>query len=355
MGQRSTFEIADLSLEPGELSFEASYDGHSQRVWMRADVDSTPPADAALAACLMPAMASGAGLLSLMGSVSPRFLRNQREFQAIQRSWSRGWEFAGSPLAEVEVRAPTRRPSARAGSGRVAAFFSGGVDSWATLQENPEITDLIFVRGFDLRPGVRDQEELAGEVEARLREAAEALGLPLHLVSTNLRELSDPLLGWETVFGSALAAVALFFEPLFERVLIASDQDHEVQPAEGTARMVDHLFSTERQEIVDAGGRHNREERIRLIVANPLVQRTLRVCWENPDGAYNCGRCRKCLATMLSLEAIGAREAIGTFPAELDLGEIASVEISRPILLSFWEDLLDTVRAARQGGPRAPG
>ena len=39
--------------------------------------------DAALAACLMPAMASG-GKLTIEAPVSPRVLRNQREFQAVQ-------------------------------------------------------------------------------------------------------------------------------------------------------------------------------------------------------------------------------------------------------------------------------
>jgi hypothetical protein len=41
--------------------------------------------------------------------------------------------------------------------------------------ENPDLTDLIFVRGFDLAhsgPGAA----LADEVEGRLREAAEDLG-----------------------------------------------------------------------------------------------------------------------------------------------------------------------------------
>ena len=53
--------------------------------------------------------------------------------------------------------------------------------------------------------------------------------MPLHVVETNVRELSDPLVPWEAYSASPLVAVALFFEPLFERVLIASDNDHETQ------------------------------------------------------------------------------------------------------------------------------
>lgn len=252
--------------------------------------------------------------------VSLRILRTQREFQAIQRAWSRGWEFGDPPLKEVEAVAPVRDPEP---TGRVAAFFSGGVDSWSTVLSNPDITDLIFVRGVDLMPKLAHQGDLAERVEARLREAAAQLGLPLHVVETNARELSDPLVPWEAYCACPLAAIALFFEPLFGRVLLAGDPDHETQVPSGPSRMVDQLWSTERLEIVDGGGRFSREQRLRRILDHPVVQQTLRVCWENPDGAYNCGRCRKCMLTMISLEAIGARERITSFPAELDLGVCA--------------------------------
>ena len=138
--------------------------------------------------------------------------------------------------------------------------------------------------------------------------------------------------------------MALFFEPLFARVLIAGDTDHETQVPQGPSRMVDQLWSTERLEIVDDGGRFSREQRLRRIVDHPVVQQTLRVCWENPDGAYNCGRCRKCMLTMVSLEAIGARERIATFPAELNLDLFAGFEITQPISLLLWEDALATTR-----------
>jgi hypothetical protein len=278
--------------------------------------------------------------------VSPRLLRSQREFQAIQAAWSRGWGFyEGPPLREIEVVAPPRPPAAPT-RGRVATFFSGGVDSWATILANPDVTDLIFVRGIDILPRLPHQEGLADAVEERLRDAAADLGLPLHVAETNLRELSDHLLPWQAYNGCALVALALFFEPLFGRVLIAGDTDHATQPPLGVSRMVSQLWSTEGLEIVEDGGRLSRSRRLGLIADHPIVQRTLRVCWENPGGAYNCGRCRKCLLTMLPLEAIGARGKIATFPAELDLALCAEFEVQTPISLVLWEDVLETTRAA---------
>lgn len=334
-------EIAELRCERGELSFEARISGRAQRVWLRTETELTPAPEAALATCLMPAMRFG-GSLSVAEPLSPRLLRNQREFQAIQRAWSLDWPLGGAPLEEVEVLAPSRPAATVTSSGRVAALFSGGVDSWSTVLDHPEITDLVFVRGFDLQAGAIHPAEFVDRVESQIRSAAGALGLTLH----NLRQLSDPLIGWEAYYGCAAMAVALFFEPLFERVLFAGEADYEVQVPIGSNRLVDRLWSTERLEIADDGGRYNRVERTARIVSHPVVQRTLRVCWENRGGAYNCGRCRKCLMTMLTLEALGARGEIATFPPELDLDALSAFDIPTPILLSLWEDLLDATRAA---------
>jgi hypothetical protein len=51
---------------------------------------------------------------------------------------------------------------------------------------------------------------------------------------------------------------------------------------------------------------------------------------------------------MVSLEALGLREAIATFPSDLDLDAISRVKVGTAIRLSFWEDVLDAVRVARR-------
>jgi hypothetical protein len=335
--------VTDLRCEPGEISYAAAVGEHRGRIRFRSETAPMPRADAALAAILMAAMTAG-GRLSLGGAISPRLLRNQAEFQAIQRAWSVQWPF-DLPLHEVEVDAPAARQGEPGGRGRVAAFFSGGVDSWAAVLANPDVTDLIFARGLDLVPGWPQHDALGDEVEARLREAAAELGLPLHVVDTDVRAFSDRLLRWETYAPSVLAAIALLHQPLFERVLIATDLEHSRQIPLGAARMIDHLWSTEGLEVVDWGGRFSRTERLATIATHPLVQRTLRVCWENRGGAYNCGRCGKCLLTMIPLEALGLREQVLTFP-ELDLGALDGYTITTPLQVALWEDVLEATRRA---------
>jgi len=83
-------EIANLERSPGELSFDARIGTDSRRIWFRTETPTLPAAEAALAACLMPAMGLG-GSLWLDEPITPRVLRSQQEFQAVQRAWSMEW------------------------------------------------------------------------------------------------------------------------------------------------------------------------------------------------------------------------------------------------------------------------
>jgi polysaccharide pyruvyl transferase WcaK-like protein len=145
--ERSRHEISSVRCSEGELSFDAQLQGVApKQIWLRTTSKVNPGADAALAIALMPAMRNG-GTLEIDAPISPRVMRMQREFQGIQRAWSRDWSFEDPPLREVEVSAPLRREEGRSRTGRVAAFFSGGVDSFSTILGEEGVTDLIFVRG----------------------------------------------------------------------------------------------------------------------------------------------------------------------------------------------------------------
>ena len=129
-------------------------------------------------------------------------------------------------------------------------------------------------------------------------------------------------------------------------MLIATDSDYEVQEKFGVAWMVSQSWSTENLEIVEACGRFSRIQRVKRIASHPVVRSSLRVCWENRGGDYNCGRCPKCLLTMCELEALGLREQIETFPADLDLEALTEIEITQPVHLTLWEDALDAARTS---------
>ncbi len=328
-------EITNLKRAPGEISFEARIASETRRVWFRTETQTLPAAEVALAACLMPAMRLG-GTLRLEEPISPRVLRSVREFQAIQRAWSTGWDFIDGPLHEIEVVALTRVVEPTPPKNRVAAFFDGGLDSWATVLSEPGVTDLILIEGLDPVP-----TEL-------VRDAASQLGLALHVVRTNLRGLSDQLIPWEAYRGCAAVAVAFLFEPLFDRILITGDADYELQERSGAGWMVDQLWSTEALEIADAGGGLSRVARTRLVAEHHAARRWLRVCAGNSGEAFDCGRCDDCLMTMVTLEAFGLRDRVETMPSELDLERVVDIEIPDPFQRVLWEDVLDVARAAER-------
>ncbi len=204
---------------------------------------------------------------------------------------------------------------------------------------------MIFVRGLDIVPFLQPwQAGFADRVEPELRAVAAELGLGFHAVETDVRELSDQLVPWEAYCGSPLAAIGHFFAPIFDRVLIATDGEWATQVDYGPTRMVDTLLSSEELEIVDWGGALDRFARLELISGHPLVRRTLRTCWKNTDGAWNCCRCRKCTGTMVGLEILGVLPEFPTYPEPLDVAAIAGFDFGQPVVRTVWNSLLAAAR-----------
>ena len=108
--------------------------------------------------------------------------------------------------------------------------------------------------------------------------------------------------------------------------------------------MCDHLWSTEALEIAHVGGGATRLDRLVRIKDEPVVRETLRVCWENPGSAYNCGRCRKCLTTMAVLDVLGVLGEFPTFPVALDLQALAGSTAKRVWHLEVLEEIAGLAR-----------
>jgi hypothetical protein len=215
----------------------------------------------------------------------------------------------------------------RYGGHAVACFFSGGVDSFYTLLGNlarepgdARVTHLICVLGFDLW---HDNEEMFLVVLDRVRTVAAALQLEVVPVRTNLRAFTDPHAHWQLhAMGAGMAAVGLSLGPLLHRVLIPAGDTHlrSILQAPSNA-LLDPLFSTDSTEFVHDGCEAARLEKIRGRIAGaPLALSHLRVCLANHDRGsprlYNCGRCPKCVRTMVALQVAGILERCTSFDAD---------------------------------------
>jgi hypothetical protein len=72
----------------------------------------------------------------------------------------------------------------------------------------------------------------------------------------------------------------------------------------------------------------------------------LRVCWRNPGGAYNCGRCPKCVSTMVALRMAGLLERAPTFPVPLELARVAALDLSSPGSGLLWSRYVEDLDAS---------
>ena len=285
-----------------------------------------------LAASLLPSMRIGEPM-RLEGTVSPRLLASVPAIEGIFSGW-----FEHTKPIEVQAQ-PGPEPKATG----VACFFSGGVDSfYSVLNHLDEIDALVFVHGFDIQPR---HLKLRARISAGLRKAAARLGKPLIEVETNVRAFSDRFAAWsEEYHGSALASVALLLSPQFGRFYIPSTFPPRYSAPWGSHKDLDSLWSTDATEIIHDGSGATRDQKVRLVATSEVALQSLRVCWENRGGRYNCGRCEKCIRTMVNLRVAGALERCTTFPKPLDLSEVARVPISDECARIFVEDNLEAAR-----------
>jgi len=302
-----------------ERSVRLRWDSGEFRLSFHVPADAATPADdwsPYLAATLLVAMRRHEDL-ELEGPVSPRLLRRSEVIQSVYEAWDPDARRC-RVLAGGDAPARPRAPG-------IACFFSRGVDStYSAVAERIEpgpLTHLVFSDRF-LPMQHRD---VRADEARRTRAAADAIGLPLLVVSTNYRFLSDVFISWEDAHGAALAAIALLLGGKIGHVVVPSWADYAGLGACGTSPLLDPLWSTEAIEL-----EHDRTELSRtaklawLARKRPELLRDLKVCLRD-NRSDNCGRCRKCLWTMVCLQAAGALDLVESFEDELDVDRLRAL------------------------------
>jgi hypothetical protein len=306
----------DGSREVISVPIEAG--GRHHEVWYA--FPGPPPrraGEALIALALLPAMRLGHPLV-ISGIVSPVFLQAVPLFQRIFRSWDPSYQEVPVHVDGTEPDGPARQLG--------ACFLSGGVDSfYSLLSHSDAVSHSIFIHGFDIPLAERDLRE---RLVAPIRNAAAQLRKPLIEVETNLRDFVDPYVPWDHCNGPALVSVALLLSAQFSDLYAGATHPHAApfpwQPPAGLTAS----WSTEGVRVInDDGHGVSRVDKVAAISRSEVVLRTLRVCWENPGGAYNCGRCEKCLRTMVALRLAGALERCTTFARPLDLFALARLQL----------------------------
>lgn len=258
--------------------------------------------------------------LRLLDPISAQLAAAMRQLQEIYTCWY-PHRMTAVPL-EVSVRAGDPQPGAGGGA---ACFFSGGVDSFYCVRKHQtELTHLIFVHGFDIPLGNTALRKLVSD---RVRQAADALGKPLLEVETNIRDVFDPHLMWGQDYLSVpMSVIPLLLGGTLRRCYLPSDVSYADMDLWGTHPLTTPLLSSPTVDIIHAGAEAERVDRLRALKDDPLAQQHLRVCWQNVEGEYNCGRCEKCVHDMCALRALRCLEQFPTFPRELDLKAVVALK-----------------------------
>ena len=308
-------KVKDPQVRRQAETVEVSADIDGFRLWYRlpATYRVSPAADPFVAAALLPAMAKGERLEIEPGwRLSPLLLEHLGTLQEIHHNWN-------PALQIVPVRAETA-PAVPTNEGAFS-FFSGGVDSIFTfLKRRDDIDHAVFLHGFDFS---EDGDAFRTAVGRNSR-FVESFGKTLIPVETNYYAFGHSHnLSRVLTQGSTLASVALLLG--FRKAYVpASDHYGRLIPL-GSHPLIDPLYSSESVEIVYDGAEARRIEKTVEIAKCAPALATLTVCVE--DMNVNCGRCVKCLRTMIPLEIMGLRTP--RFPWPLSLSAVRRTDWSR--------------------------
>jgi hypothetical protein len=316
--------------------------------------------------CAIPAMSHGERRLKIEGTLCPRVRDGLFAISSLLRSWY-----------GPGVSAPTIEPSggfhpkSAAERPRSALFLSGGIDSLYSLVSNrvdfpPDhpafFRDALLVRGFSFfPPDTLQAEDAWRRASAAVDSLAAAQSVvPIRIV-TNLREFEpDFMLFASRYFGVMLAAAAHALARRVTTVAIAADLDIAHVFPWGSHPLLYPLAGSSAVEVVESGGERTRLEKVRFLARRPEVFAGVTVCAEGPlpGGVLNCGRCEKCVRTLLAMMIAGipesARGAFAVRSVRADAIERLQA-CATPSIPYFWTEIVGGLEETGRGELAAAG
>ncbi len=266
-----------------------------------------------LIGCAVPAIHYGEERVSIDAEICPQLRQGLITALSVLKHW---YYDPAYPLLRIEARSQSTpaTPAPRAGF-----FFSGGIDSLATLRTNhldyPAdhpgfIKDGLLVHGLEV-----DDPVAFGHVKKALTDLASRVGINLIPVFTNIylpyrqEDARNHFRFWINEFmGAGLASVAHAFARRFGTVSISAGLSIETLCPGGSHPLIDENLSASGLRIHYAGFELSRLEKTALLAEwGEDILNHIRVC--NLFDSYtsqdlNCGRCEKCMRTKLALAAL---------------------------------------------------
>ena len=292
---RATIDINSLK-EPFRLWYRFSAE--------QKDFVDTENGDPFVAVALLPAMRLGEPL-QVEAPVSQRLLDSTRILQSVYHDWDR-------TLSEVPVRlllyvmqrlAPwTPVPMSGSSSlwGSIPSIFLLLKNLTTHSTDEDRITHLILLTDMisTMASGI---PQFSDTWPTNGTQVAKMLDKKVVHVATNLREFSDRFVDWGRLYhGAALASFGLALEPEFKTIYMAGG--HQPRHLHPWGLLPCTLCGPLKVYVLSPRvAKPGRVEKIRFLAQFPIAMETLRVCFNNPNNEYNCGKCEKCVRTRILL------------------------------------------------------
>jgi hypothetical protein len=133
--------------------------------------------------------------------------------------------------------------------------------------------------------------------------------------------------------------VALALAGGFDSVVIPSGDSYATVEPCGTSPLLDPLFSSSRLQVTHDSLAHSRLGKVGWMVSNrPDLLGDIKVCFKEnrPD---NCGRCGKCLLTMVCLQIHGSLDEATAFPSTIDPEDIRAFRLPTAKARADWAEV----------------
>jgi len=316
-----------------------------RRLWYRLPAEYgtrlTSSLDPFVVAMIFVGMLKGTEL-HVHGEVSPSLLRNLEAFQTIWTCWR------PESYTKIEIIADTEReqPRAEDSAGDIMAF-SGGIDSSFTAFSHASGSRGRLNR--QIKAGLFMQKELFEPPYKELTVMLTSLGIELIPVVTNASiDFKPNNIRGNPVLLDHFVPVAIsclmLFQGTYRAGLFASSEPYQalVTPW-STHPLTDPLLSSDSFKVIHDGAEFTRTDKTSYLANWPEALSSLRVCWQ--DEGANCGKCPKCIRTMLNFRAAGAGLP-QCFKQDVSNAEILSLKVNGPSLNELELILLAAEKAA---------
>lgn len=284
--------------------------------------------------------------LVVHGEVSPSLLQNLADFQA---AWS-CWRPRQYKPIEITAEVEQEQLGAKSSDSAIATF-SGGVDSCFTVfrhrtglvgKHPRNLKAGLMVHGFDIP---LEQNQVFDRAVAKSKTILTSLGMELIPIATNFRQIIK--LNWEDVFGTAAASSLMLLQGGYTVGLIASASPYQSMLFPwGSNPVTDPLLSSNAFQLVHDGAGFTRQQKIREIANWPEALQNLRVCWQGEQLDRNCGRCEKCIRTILCFRVVGITNP-SCFEQQVTDEQILGMKGIKGSQLAQLEKILQDAKAAQ--------